>query len=186
MRLLLFAVAVVVVVAGRTAAADPAGAAAGPATAEPIYPESVVDRPLLLLRGMTTLDLGLDFRTYLQTTVDANGNTATSKTSLWDDHAGDIVVTHSFGSFEIGGRLLGNKTGPFLQAHLRTYLGPIPGALTITADIKATQENSAFDHEYFEDVGYTYKAVVVSHQLALYGNANVEITEVAFKPAAMS
>jgi hypothetical protein len=156
------------------------------AAAAPTYPESDVDRPLLLYGGMTSLDLGLDLPTYVEATVDASGNATTSKTTLGDYLDGDFVVSHSFGSVEIGARILGNPSGPYAQARLLTYLGPVPGALSIDAEIKDPLRSSVIDHEYSEDIGYSYKAVVVPHQLALIAGANVNITELAFKPLAMS
>jgi hypothetical protein len=100
MRSWLFAVAVVGV--GRAAAA------------EPTYPESDVDRPLLQYSGMTSLDLGLDLPTYVH--FDSSGNATTSNTALGRYKNADVVVSHSFGNVEVGARILGNPSGPYAQA----------------------------------------------------------------------
>ncbi|MBV8763241.1 MAG: hypothetical protein JO257_38515 [Deltaproteobacteria bacterium] len=152
------------------------------AAAEPTYPQSEVDRPLLLYGGMTSLDLGLDFPTFVETTLDANGNAMTSKSTLGHYHDADVVVLHSFGNVEIGARVLGHPTGPYLQGRVLAYLGPVPGAVSITAQIKAPQPSSVIDHEYSENVGYTYKRTVVAHQLAIEADAYASFSELSLKP----
>jgi hypothetical protein len=48
--------------------------ASGLAGAETLdYPETSVDRPLVMYGGMTSLDVSEDFYTYTQTGVDGNG-----------------------------------------------------------------------------------------------------------------
>jgi hypothetical protein len=170
MRSVLFVVATVI--AASTAAADPA----------PSYPISEVDRPLVLYAGMTTLDLGLDFPTYLHTTVEPDGTYSVSKTTLGHYTDADVVLTHSFGTVQIGGRILGNPSGPFAELRALTMLGPVPGALGLTADFKAPQPSSTIDYEYSQVLYYSYKVALVPHQLALDAAANVELTEAALKP----
>lgn len=156
------------------------------AIADPTYPESDVDRPLLMYGGMTSLDLGLDLPTYAQTTVDASGNAMTSTTTLGHYRYADVVFLHSFGSVEIGGRILDDVSGPYVQGQALAYLGPIPGALSITAQVKVSEDYSVYTHDYTETVGYLYKLAVVPHHLALLGAASLGISEFALKPTAMS
>ena len=170
MRWLLFAVALVG--AGRAAAA------------EPTYPESDVDRPLLQYSGMTSLDLGLDLPTYVH--FDSSGNATTSNTALGRYTNADVVLSHSFGNVEVGARILGDPSGPYAQARALAYLGPIPGALLMTAQIKAPSSDSVADHEYTEGAGYTYKLAIVPHQLAVLADANLSISELGLKSIAMS
>jgi hypothetical protein len=154
------------------------------AAAEPSYPESDVDRPLLLYSGMTSLDLGLDLPTYVH--FDTSGNATKSNTALGRYRNADVVLSHSFGNIEVGARILGDPSGPYAQARAIAYLGPIPGALSMTAQIKAPSSDSVADHEYTEGVGYMYKLAIVPHQLAVLAAANVSVSELGLKPIAMS
>jgi len=171
MRLLLVAVGFVVVFA-TPSQADP----------QPAYPVSDVDRPQLLLPGMTSLDLGLDFPTFSTASVDANGNQVRSTTSLGEYRDLDVVVTHAVGSVQLSGRLLGEPNGATLAANASTYLGSFPGVLELAAEIEAPNNGSTLDHNYGQSVAYHYKHHAVPRLLAILATVRVSASEWAITP----
>jgi hypothetical protein len=136
---------------------------AGAARAD-TYPQIVVDRPLVLLPGMTTVDLGLDFPTYRYGT--------SSNTALGRYKDLDVVVDHAFGPVELGARFVDSFAGPFLSLGGSTLAGP--GVVTFSAGLRAPIASSGLDHDYGESVGYAVVARVVPHLLRFDASVHLE------------
>lgn len=142
-------------------------AAAGPARADDPYPQMVVDRPLVLPSGMTELDAGVAFPTYLVG--------LSSHTKLGDYHDVGVSIDHATGPVQIGIGLVDSPVGPLIQAGPRWYLGP--GVIDIDLGIRVPSDDSGIDHEYTQALSYTSKATLVPHVLAVYGSAELEADE---------
>ena len=135
----------------------------GSARAE-TYPQIVVDRPLVLLPGMTTVDLGIDFPTYRYGT--------SSNTALGRYKDLDVVLDHAFGPVEVGARFLDSFAGPFLSLAGIMLAGP--GVVTFDAGLRAPTASSGIDHDYGQSVGYAVVARVVPHLLRFDAGVHLE------------
>jgi len=164
---------VVVALTCSSTAAKAQAVAANPPTE---YPAAVVDRPILLLPGMTELDISLDLPTYTSTTVDAMGNTTTSRTSLGSRRALDVNVMHAVGTVELtAGVLL--TTYDF--AHLDATIETDPSG---AASIGLSYYYNGVDRVYTQTAGYAYKWLVEPGRLALYGAVGFSASEISSMP----
>lgn len=144
---------------------------------KPEWPLAEVDRPLLLYRGMTILDISLDFETHLRTTTDPAGNTMTTATALGDQQVLDFVVAHSWGSFQLSGRIVDRLASAVIDFELPA----LPGTLYAVIDYFDPQKGVRYS--YSQAVGYHAKARVAPGRLAIAGGCWTELGEYAFEGA---
>jgi hypothetical protein len=168
---------VVIALACWTRTATAQAPSATPA-ATPAYPLEHTDRPLVLFPGMTTLDLSLDMPQYSTTSVDAMGNTTTTKHF---HHLLDLTIEHAFGSMQIGARAVDNTAGPYFYVSGETMVGT--GAVYVDLYAEVPTPNSPVGHNYGQFFGYVYKALVAPKRLALLAGASVVISELQLTPA---
>src|SRR5512144_2491929 len=120
------------------------------------YPQIVVDRPLVLLGGMTTVDIGVDFPTYRYD--------GTSVTPLGRYQMIDLVVRHGFGEAEVLGRVVDSYAGPAVILGGAVMIGP--GALGGSLSVRVPTQSTGLAYEYAEALGYTIKSIAVPHILS--------------------
>jgi hypothetical protein len=144
------------------------------AGAQPLeYPETSVDRPLLMYGGMTSLDVSEDFRTYTQMGVDANGN-PTSATKIDNDL--DLGLAHSFGLFQVSGRAVGPAAilGATAQAGCDATVG---------ASLEWDVPQLWYRYAHAQGIGYTRRLLRVDHVLAVFAGASMYLVEESLTPA---
>jgi hypothetical protein len=158
-------VGAVVVAAMRLAAAAPMGAPSS-------YPLEDVDRPLVHPAGMTTLDVGLQLWTFRYAVFDASGD-VTSTSRLEPDL--DVALGHSFGPLEVTAGLAGDPYGPFVSLSASYDLASISAAIEVSLDHELAMSPTHYNDG--EDVAFEYKALLVPHRCALFGNASLSASE---------
>lgn len=155
----------------RVASAQTPPSAAPPST--PVYPLAITDRPILLYPGMTEFDFSVDFPTYLQTTVDAMGNTVVTRTGLTDNAKGSLFVAHAFGPVQVS-----VATGRLAYAGVSLNTGTIPAVLTLS--VSSSFAAGYRDPNYYYDAqgfSFRHKLHVSPGRFAVYGGAGVSLIE---------
>ncbi|MGE5185375.1 MAG: hypothetical protein ACM31C_25100 [Acidobacteriota bacterium] len=136
--------------------------AAGVARADR-YPETYVDRPLVMYAGMTALDISEDGERYT-----TNG--------IRYDNQLDLDVTHSFGPVEVSLRTVG-ITADIGAGILLGCDDSIGGGFTDYVP------QTYLKYGYGEFFNYVHKARVVPHVLALYERVSMNVTQESLTPA---
>ena len=144
----------------------------GAAGAEPAYPETSVDRPLLLYGGMTSLDVSEDFYTYTQTGMDAAGS-PTSATKINNEL--DLAVGHSFGLVEVSARVVGVAAIAGASAQLGCDAA-------ISGSLEWDLPQTTFRYSYVEGIGYSRRMLRIDHHLALFVGARAYLLEASLTP----
>lgn len=121
----------------------------GSAGADEDYPITMVDRPIVMPCGMTTLDVAVDF----------------SQREPW---MFDLAVAHTFRSVELRARLV----GPSISASALIALGDPRRVLTLSA---RTHFSAPPVYRYYvgESLGYGQRYVVVPHWFSIGGGVSV-------------
>lgn len=132
------------------------------------YPVELVDRPVVLPDGATELDVGWDFRTYVQ-----NG----MRTGFTDNADPDISVSHAIGPVW-GGIGVAHDGYAWVDVDLG---GP---ALAFGATFSAPQQDDSYS--YSQHAGVIYKRAVVPDTLAAYGSATAYLAELRGPPMSPS
>jgi hypothetical protein len=141
------------------------------AMAGPAYPVEVVDRPQLLLPGMTMIDSATELPTYVNTIIDSSGQRMTTTTSLGDDRLSDLAVTHRFGPVEVTGEF--DFYTVFGAVAFETGL---PGVLSLSYAWRIPDVNSdQYDHT--QAVGYSGKRIVMPHRVSIGYSATLSLGE---------
>ena len=152
------------VVIARTAGAQPAPA--------PEYPETVVDRPLVMLPGMTAFDAAEELSSYVTTTVDAMGN-MTSTRHL--GHALELSMTHAVGAVQLSF----DAIGIYLTGSAQVAIGD---RSRVSVSFAWADPQATVHYYYGEHASYGYRYPLVEHRVALWAAANVYAAEEALTP----
>lgn len=129
------------------------------------YPETYVDRPLVMYSGMTSLDISEDFERY-------------TTGGIRYDNQLDVDIEHSFGFVELFVRAVG-ITAPI------DITFPLGCDDSIGVGFTLYVPQTYLKYAYGESVGYVHKARIVPHVLALYAKGNVSTTEESLTPMMM-
>jgi len=131
---------------------------------EPSYPIEIVDRPIVLLPGMTTLDLSEALRTSVATAMDGT----MYRSSFFGDRTTTIGAAHAFGPVEVD-----LSVGKYASAGARLDVAPF--AVAVGASFSGLYANGHYSHE--QDASLAYKVHVVPEQLALFAEVYAGINE---------
>jgi hypothetical protein len=137
------------------------------------YPQTQVDRPLLMYGGMTSLDVSEDIYTYTQSGMDVNGHpTSTTKYN----NTLDLVVGHSFGLVEISGRVVG-------AAAIASASGQMGCEATMYGSLESDLPQTTYRYAYSEGIGYSRRLLRLDHRLALFAGASAYLLEESLTPS---
>jgi len=139
-------------------------AASTVAHADGEYPETSVDRPLVMYGGMTFVDVAADFYAH----TDAGATKVSG--------GPDIALGHSYGPVQVSGRLVG--------------ISAIAGATVqvgcdgvIFGSVAWVIPNSAVVYGYAQDIGYSHRLVRIDHRFALFARAGASLAEASLTPS---
>lgn len=131
----------------------------GPAEeAPPEYPAVSVDRPVLLLDGITTVDLAGELEHVPAGALDladAASTVAHTRTTP------GLALAHSFGNVQIG--VFGTRYAAGASVAVQSSTVP-SGSVVLAVQDLAVGEGGGYD--YTESVSYDYKRVVAPHRFA--------------------
>jgi hypothetical protein len=135
------------------------------------YPIELVDRPLVMPGGVTQFDPSMQFRTYVQQTVDASGNSTYKRTGFFENRTPDLSLSHVFGPVQVGVGL-----GVYFNTYATMLVSSLPVAVRISALFSAVQPDGRYFHS--QTVGATYKHLTIPHRLAIVGRVSASLEEV--------
>ena len=155
-------------------------------SAKPEYPVEVTDRPLLMFAGMTLLDVGIDFPTVNETTVDAMGNQTTTTSKLGHYVLPSLYVRHSFGAVQLFAGTDLTPGGDFYFAGGGIRIGRGVVNLTVTysssEDLVVSVEKKESGYIFDERASYTHKTLLVPRRFSLIGFAGVAVEKLSKTP----
>jgi hypothetical protein len=149
--------------------AVPAPSAAPPRTER--YPIELVDRPLVMPSGVTRFDPSMQFRTHVQETVDASGDSTYKRTGFFENRTPDLSLSHVFGPVQVG-----VGVGIFFNAYATMLVSSLPLSVGLNASFGVVQLDSSYFHS--QTIGATYKHLAVPHRLAIVGKLSASLEEV--------
>jgi hypothetical protein len=135
----------------------------------PMYPTEITDRPIVLLPGMTELDIDFEFRTHVYTVIDAMGNATLRRTSFGEERTPAVAVAHAFGGIEVTGEL---GQGAFANVRLDLGIPVIVGAGASMGPLRADG-----GYSYAQNVSVSYKLFVAPRRFAVFTEAAVGLNE---------
>jgi hypothetical protein len=132
-----------------------------------VYPETAVDRPLLMYRWMGSADLSLDLSHY----TDSDGTKHV-------DSEGDVFSAFSLGRVEFSLHIVGASDTASASVQVGNY-----GAVRTSFEYYFPR--TTYSYAFAQELGYAYKALVVPHRLALYFTGWTRLLEESLTPAMM-
>ena len=137
-----------------------------------VYPLELVDRPLLMFAGMTYIDLGFNFPTYVTTTTDATGATTTMRTRLGEHFYPDLSFAHSFGVVEV---FAGTGITSYVGGDVR--IGDLPAR--VSAAFSLLDLGVGVHYDLGQRVSVAYKWIAVPHRFEIYAGTSFLLREVS-------
>ncbi len=145
-----------------------------PPPVEPEYPIELTDRPLLLLGGMTSVDMSFDLPSYFYQTTDAMGRSTTARTPLGRFVDPQVDVHHGLGTMEVFGAAEFAANFVAAEAGGSLRLGSLPAIATVSVTYS---RNQVVPYYLTESASCTYKALLVPKRFAVQINAGGEVSE---------
>jgi hypothetical protein len=140
------------------------------------YPIEITDRPLLLPSGVISLDISLDRSSYIQNSVDANGNMTRFVTSSGHEHDADITAGYGFGPVEVDARIV------FQLAQLGASIDLGSGLGIVTAAFQYYEQLSYRPYDYAQYLAYDFKIDAIPKLLRFTGGASAHLAELSLTP----
>lgn len=149
------------------------------AVASSEYPIELVDRPLLMLAGMSTIDFGVDVGTVIATDDDAMGIKTMRRVATI---VPSVLVSHCFGAVEVFAATDVAPGGDSYDIGADIRIGALPGVVQLSVSYDTEEDlllnvDDQQGHAFGQRASYSYKAFLVPNRFSVGAAAGVSAFE---------